>query len=543
LGTLKTYYKKYPRALLLPGGGLVQAAINIYNAITFFMDRAKQIGAFVQNLTSSFASIAKGDIKGAVKTIEAVLGSGLSLALGFLASAAGLTKIASSIKTALDKIQKPAQAILLKIKDWIVKMFSSLVKKVTPGSKPVAGDKSNSSGKPSDAPKPVIDGNAILSDRLVTSKINIEGDVETHQVWAEIKAGQPIMMMASTPKEIIAHLQDFKADARRKLNPNSPEFKTVSDQIGASGQDVGRGIAEMRNVLKVTNPRASNTSDKVRALPASKVAGDADLSRIAVNTLTSVKTRMEIAFPILNHAGITVDNLKQAVSLAGGIVQFMKDIAAGKTLSGIDRKKLGELWDQKTNGKSEHRDALKNMFRAAMPGHHEWIPSNYMLEVIDRDMDANKIGQIPEWIDLQNKFRVDTEKVIFGIRHVEIVDYRGKNHSVFQGHVGSMYLMQRGAGGAVKYTKQTTSESTFHDALRNEFKNKSDKKSVLQGIKVVIENWIWDGKTVPSDPIHPLLRWRDGGAYTDVSKDPGLSKFKSEAVKTRAAMLNEIKIV
>jgi hypothetical protein len=59
--------------MLVPGGGLVQAAINIYNAILFFMDRAKQIGDFVQNLTSSFASIAKGDIKGALKTIETVL--------------------------------------------------------------------------------------------------------------------------------------------------------------------------------------------------------------------------------------------------------------------------------------------------------------------------------------------------------------------------------------------------------------------------------------------------------------------------------------
>jgi hypothetical protein len=129
--------QQYSRVSLVPGG-LVQDAINIYNAITFFMKHAKQIGAFVQNLTSSFASIAKGDIKTAVQKVEAVLGSCLSLALGFLASAAGLTKIASSIKTALDKIQKPALAILTKIKDWIVKMFSSLVKMVTSGRKPNA---------------------------------------------------------------------------------------------------------------------------------------------------------------------------------------------------------------------------------------------------------------------------------------------------------------------------------------------------------------------------------------------------------------------
>jgi hypothetical protein len=77
-------------------------------------------------ITSSFSKIAKGDIPGAVKTIENVLKNGLSLSLGFLASAADLTKIASSIKATLNKIQKPAQEVLTKIDAWIKKMFSSL---------------------------------------------------------------------------------------------------------------------------------------------------------------------------------------------------------------------------------------------------------------------------------------------------------------------------------------------------------------------------------------------------------------------------------
>jgi hypothetical protein len=59
-------------------------------------------------------------------------------------------------------------------------------------------------------------------------------------------------------------------------------------------------------------------------------------------------------------------------------------------LSGIDRKKLGELWNQKTNGKTDHRKELKDLFRSAASGKYEWIPTDLMLEVIDRDMDANK---------------------------------------------------------------------------------------------------------------------------------------------------------
>ncbi len=524
--------------MLVPGGGLVQAAINIYNAVMFFIERAKQIGKFLKSLTSSFASIAKGDIKGAVQKIEDTLGNGFSLALGFLASAAGLTKIASSIKAALAKIQAPIKKVLERIAAWFSKMFSSLVKKVTPGSKPSTAVTPTSSGKTTTDPqKPVAPSSTVVSDHVLMKPIEINGDVTAdgkaavHNVWAEIKAGQPIMMMASTPKEIIAHLQDFKADARQKLAVGSPEFKTVSDQISASGKEVGKGIAQMRNVLK-TNPRARNTSsDKVKSLPESKVSSDADLSKIAVNTLQSVKQHMEIAFPILNHAGMTVENLKQAVDLAGGIVQFMKGIAAGKTLSGIDRKKLGELWNQKTNGKLDHRAELKNMFRRVLSGNHEWIPTDLMLEVIDRDMEASKVGEIPEWIDLQNVLRTENKKVIFSASRAENHTFNNTRYAVFQGHVGSnIYLGdQDPITQKITYVQQFVPQSKFHNELRVAFRNSlSSIRTCKDTLKNVATDWIWDGASMPLSPLHPLLAWDDGGGTKiDIHQDPGFSQFKT----------------
>jgi hypothetical protein len=295
----------------------------------------------------------------------------------------------------------------------------------------------------------------------------------------------------------------------------------------------------MRDVLK-GNSRGRNTSSvTVKALPGSKITADPELSKIATTTLTSVKQHMEVAFPILNHAGITVDNLKQAVSLAGGIVQFMKDIAAGKTLGGIDRKKLGELWDQKTGGTVKHREALKDLFRAAMPERHEWIPSNLMLEVIDRDMDAHKIGEIPEWIELQHKFRIKTNQVVFGVDKSIAQSYRGASYAVLQGHVGALSLEQRNASGDVEYVSQHTSQASFHDSLRGAFKAATTKKVVLAEISKVIQTWLWDGTTMPSIPLHPNLRWTS--AHIDVSKDPGLSSFKSKSSQVQKQLFDEIK--
>jgi hypothetical protein len=299
----------------------------------------------------------------------------------------------------------------------------------------------------------------------------------------------------------------------------------------------------MRDVLK-GNSRGRNTSSvTVKALPGSKITADPELSKIATTTLTSVKQHMEVAFPILNDAGITVDNLKQAVSLAGGIVQFMKDIAGGKTLGGIDRKKLGELWNQQTNGKALHREELKNLFRAVMPGHHEWIPSNYMLEVIDRDMDAGKIGEIPKWIDLQNQFRVKTSKVIFGAEKVKNVAFNGHQYAVFQGHVGSKIYLQEvnPVTGEVKQTEQFSTQDKFHNQLRDAFSSSMEFVKVISSVNTVIDEWFWDGVKLPINPIHTMLRWNNGGSLVDISKDPGLLNFKNFAQQNLADIHKSVK--
>jgi hypothetical protein len=506
---------------LIPGAGIIQAAIKIYETVTFIWEKFKLISKTLEAITGSLADIANGRIDSAITKIVSSLVGGLSLAIGFLVKISGLGGIADRIKAFFTNIRGKIDAAIKKVIDkfkaWVGGKGSSA---------PVASDKSNSSAKPTDAPKPDATSNVNVSDHLVTSKINIEGDVETHQVWAEIKGGQPIMMMASTPKEIIAHLQDFKADARLKLKTDSPEFKMVSDQISASGKDVGKGIAEMRNVLKITNPRASNTSNKVVTLPGSKISSDADLSKIAVNTLTSVKQHMEIAFPILNQAGITVDNLKQAVSLAGGIVQFMKDIAAGKAPGGIDHTQLKKLWSQQTGNKLQHRETLKTMFRNAMPGKHEWIPSDMMLAVIERDMDADKMGIVPEWIDLQHNFRIDTEHVVFKPSYESIQGYNGKNYSVLNGHSGAIYLVNKTLSGNT-YSPRTEHQADFHNELRENFKSIDTKVDLLNKIKVTAQKWAWDGNGNPANPIHPNLVWKNNSQYVDLSNGSGLSKLKS----------------
>jgi hypothetical protein len=248
------------------------------------------------------------------------------------------------------------------------------------------------------------------------------------------------------------------------------------------------------------------------------------------------------------NAQISVEAMIGAVSSAGGIVAFMKKIAAGANIAGIDRKKLGELWNQKTGGKTEHRKEIKDLFRGAASGKHEWIPTDLMLEIIDRDMASLRIGEIPKWIDLQHKFRIPSEEIVFSPNKSKVANFNGSSYSVFQGHVGALYLEettinQRTGRSAITHTEQTTNQMAFHNDLRDNFRTTSTIATVLDEIRKTVISWIWDGKQIPSLPIHPMMRWKNAGNFLDVSKNPGLSSFKSKYLTIYTKIMNSTKVI
>ena len=164
-----------------------------------------------------------------------------------------------------------------------------------------------------------------------------------------------------------------------------------------------------------------------------------------------------------------------------------------------------------------------------------------MLEVIDRDMNAHKMGQVAEWIELQHKFRIKTDQLIFNSSKAKAVVYRGVSYQVLQGHVGALTLATRNASGGTDYVSQHTHQSDFHDDLRKKFIAGKTKQAVLAGVESVVNSWIWDGASMPSSPLHPMLRWTS--ARVDVSKDPGLSTFKSHCATVRTNLIKEVKSI
>ena len=203
--------------------------------------------------------------------------------------------------------------------------------------------------------------------------------------------------------------------------------------------------------------------------------------------IEALSPRLHALFEAKLTAGID-QTLVTAIKTAGGMVPFMKDMAAGKTIAGVNEAAFVKMWNV-----SADEAWLKDKFRAVSPSMHEWIPSNQVEAVVEK---AKTAPGGPAWIDLQNELRSPTNQVIFSpAKSSHDVDEAGKDSLVLHGHVGAIYL--RGV-------MQTKDEAKFHDELRAAFASTTDLGKAVDLLKAVMVEWMWKGDTLPK-PLDPDL--------------------------------------
>ena len=114
-------------SMLNPAGAVIQAIIAIYDTVTFFIQKAEQIGAVVASFIDSIAAIAAGQIEGAAKRVEDTMANTLTLIIAFLAKFAGLGSIPEKLVGIVKKIRDPIDKGLDRIVDWLGTMLSKLL--------------------------------------------------------------------------------------------------------------------------------------------------------------------------------------------------------------------------------------------------------------------------------------------------------------------------------------------------------------------------------------------------------------------------------
>ncbi|MFH8252478.1 hypothetical protein ACH3VR_19075 [Microbacterium sp. B2969] len=120
----------------------------------------------------------------------------------------------------------------------------------------------------------------------------------------------------------------------------------------------------------------------------------------AVAQRTDKPTPAEVAVAI---------EIEQAVKAAGGIVPFLKQCASSAKVGGLDVAEVKKQW----NNRGPAREFLKEEFRKAAPFTHEWIPTNMIMDVVERAAKLGNSRDVEDWITLQHKLRSPTRNVIW----------------------------------------------------------------------------------------------------------------------------------
>ncbi len=265
-------------SMFIPGAGIIQAAIKLYETIKFIWDKMKDIAATISAITSSLAEIAAGNVSAAATKISASLVGILGLGVGFLARVAHLDGIRAKVKALFDKIKKPIENAIARVIAW----FKGLVGGKG-SSKPVTGDKSNLSAKPTTA-----NSKLGLKDG-VYGKESFTAGKEPHAVWLEVKSGTPEAMIASTAKAAKLQLDGWRDEAKQK---------GLQAQVDPYVNQ-GIGIA----TRAVNNLRRSGTSTTVNAVTIDQM-WKSD-SKALVRVVTVIRNALG---PEVNYAFVTDGN-------------------------------------------------------------------------------------------------------------------------------------------------------------------------------------------------------------------------------------------
>jgi hypothetical protein len=114
-------------SMLNPAGAVIQAIIAIYNTVTFFIEKIRQIGEVVASFIDSIAAIAAGQLGAAANKVEQTMARTLTTVIAFLAKFAGLGGIPDKLVGIVKKIRAPIDKAIDSIVDWLGKMLEKIV--------------------------------------------------------------------------------------------------------------------------------------------------------------------------------------------------------------------------------------------------------------------------------------------------------------------------------------------------------------------------------------------------------------------------------
>jgi Domain of unknown function (DUF4157) len=451
-------------SLFNPVGALVQLVMTIWNIYQFVSAQAQRLFGIAQAVVGAISNIAHGVLDPGKQAVEGVLGSLVPVVIDLLMSLLGVTGVAARVREIIQDLRQ-------RIADAVDALLQRVLGTLGLGRGAAAAAGADAAGG---------------AGGQLGHPVQIDvAEGEDHTLTVERNAqGQTTAILRSEPKPLA-------------------EWLDTLDRMATAQRDEGR---KQRATAKVAEARQKLQQLNSAAAQQTPAAGQA------------VGTIEDQLRPILkeifdNIAAGRDRTLVEAVTRFG-IVGFLVAIAQGQNPAGMSEADLEARWNEPIN-----RNWIKQQFRGADPGHHEWIPTNFIMEVMNRAGDSAVGEEAAEaaamWVQVQHVWRTPTEEIIFKPDYQQRVLVaetavaggapRRTRISVLQGHVGSVYAGARASGLAVgQPVAQTMGQGPWHDALRERFASAqggtiSESRAAISGVITSIEAFsretVWGGET------------------------------------------------
>lgn len=237
-----------------PAGAVIQAIIATYNTVAFFIERIKQILAFVEAVVDSIANIASGKIAQAADWVERAMARTIPVILGFLARLIGLGDVSEAIKKVITAIQAKVDKGIDALIKWVVDKGKALF-----GSK--ADDPAKAAAEVGDLPQATF-----------------AADDETHTISFRKEGGKWVGIISSTPM----HIADFIAAAKKSDGISDKAKDTYIPLAEQAAAQVGTLEAELETADakdKEAKRKALTSAELDLANALKKLLADVDLKK------------------------------------------------------------------------------------------------------------------------------------------------------------------------------------------------------------------------------------------------------------------------
>ncbi len=115
-------------ALSNPVGEIVEAVMDIYKVVMFFIEKANQIMTLVETIVRSVSRIAHGDIAGAAAWVEQAMANTIPIMIGFLADLLGLGDLPEKIAGFIKDVQGAVDHAIDVALEWLIEKGKDLFK-------------------------------------------------------------------------------------------------------------------------------------------------------------------------------------------------------------------------------------------------------------------------------------------------------------------------------------------------------------------------------------------------------------------------------